>query len=95
MTVTAEHVLQEIQTLPAADLRQVWVQLGKRLAELNLSAVTTPAEVSEEEFQAALDELTGCTTGSSGTDLLLAERRRDCEQEQAELEAYLVRRHHG
>ncbi len=86
MTAMAEHVLQEIKTLPPADLRQVWARVSHRLAELNLPPGTPPAEVSDEEFQGALDELTGGTAGNNLTDLLLAERRRDREREQAEVE---------
>jgi hypothetical protein len=53
-------------------------------------------EVSDKEFQEALDEVTGCTAeGGSLLQRLLEERRRDREREDAWLEEYRRRRARG
>lgn len=44
------------------------------------------APVSEEEFEAALDEVTGCTVGSNSLQRLLEDRRHDRERDEAWLE---------
>jgi hypothetical protein len=46
-----------------------------------------PAEVSDEDFEAALNEVTGATAGSRTLQRLLEDRRRDRERDEAWIEA--------
>jgi hypothetical protein len=83
MTATAERVLQDIRTLPTADLREVWQQVSQLVAEQSSPPVSTPPPVSTQEFEAALEEVTGCTAETGSLERLLTERRREAAQEQA------------
>ena len=87
MMATAEQVLKEIRQLRPADLREVRDQLNRLISELDPAPTADPAQVSEEEFDAALEEVTGCTAGSDSLERLLQERRRDFEQEEADTRA--------
>lgn len=93
MSVTAEHVLEEIRDLPAPDLRVVWREVNNMLIKLEPAPCITPApKTSREEVMAALDRLTGCTAGSNSLQRLLEERQHDRDREEVELQAYLARR---
>lgn len=83
---TTEQVLKEIRQLRPADMLEVRNQLNRLISELDPVLVEEPAQASEEEFEAALEEVTGCTAGSNSLERLLQERRRDLEQEQARLD---------
>jgi len=63
MTPTAERVLQDIKRLPAADLCELWRQINQLVVEKNSPPLSPAPQVSDEEFAAALDEVTGCTAG--------------------------------
>lgn len=59
---------------------------------------TSPAQsgaVSEEEFEAALNEVTGCAVGGHSLQRLLEDRRRDRERDEAWLEARQRERRRG
>jgi hypothetical protein len=77
MSRTAEQVLEQIKDLPASGLKVIWKRVSRLVAD----------DVSEAEFEAALDDITGCTAGSNSGQRLLEERRRDLEQDQAFLAA--------
>ena len=95
MTATAERVLQDIKRLPAADLRELWRLVSQLVVEKNSPPLSPAPQVSDEEFAAALDEVTGCTAGSHSLDRLLEERRQDLAQEQAGLDARARERARG
>jgi len=116
MSTKAQAILEQFETLPPEEQRELWRELARRIAEKE-SAVelygepltdddiaesapvtfqmlaetetlaSSPASVSEAEFEAALDEVTGCTVGSSALQRLLEDRRRDREHDEACLEA--------
>lgn len=93
MTVTIEHVLEEIRTLRAPDLRAVWQEVNSMILKLELSSDPTPTpKASREEVMAALDRLAGCTAGSQSLPRLLEDRQRERQREEADLQAYLARR---
>ncbi len=77
MTLAAEQVMRELRRLPPEERHQVWLQLS----QLVVQTPTTAA--SDADFVAALDELTGCTTGHNTVGRLLEERRRERHREQA------------
>lgn len=56
-------------------------------SELDPAQAAEPAQVSEKEFEAALEEVTGGTAGSNSLERLLQVRRRDLEQEKADARA--------
>ena len=73
--------LREIQGLPLEELREIRQQLGRLIVE-------TPAgTASDSEFDAALDEVTGCTARRNATGRLLEERLRERQPEQDQLQA--------
>jgi hypothetical protein len=82
MSATAERVLEEIRSLSPAEVRQIWEQLSRLVSEINFPSIAVEAPVSGEEFAAALDEVTGCTTGSRSLERLLQDRRNDLDSEQ-------------
>lgn len=86
MSTKALAILEEIQGLPPAELRELWQQINRMATATETSAAPT-ARVSEGEFEVALAEVTGCTAGSNGLQRLLDDRRRDREREEAWLEA--------
>ena len=86
MSTKAQAILEEIQGLPPAELRELCRQVN-RIAVETEKLVSSPASVSDEEFEAALDEVTGCTVGSSALQRLLEDRRRDREHDETSLEA--------
>ena len=86
MSTKAQSILEEIQGLSPAELRELRQQINQMAAEMEQPSAPS-ARVSEEEFGAALDEVTGCTAGSSSLQRLLDDRRRDRERDEAWLEA--------
>lgn len=89
MTLAAEQVMKEIRGLPLEELREIWQQLGRLVVE-------TPASTaSDAEFDAALDEVTGCTAQRSTTGRLLAERQRERQREEHHLQARASHRSHA
>ena len=86
MSTKAQAILEEIQGLPPAELRELWKQI-KRIAAESETLSSPTVRVSDGEFQAALEEVTGCTAGSNGLQRLLDDRRRDRERDEAWLEA--------
>ena len=94
MTATAEHVLEEIKTLPPPEMRSVWEQLTQMVHRVGSAA---PPQAEAPAFdrttaQAALDALDGKFTGSRMLQLLLEDRAQDRLREQAQLEHYLASR---
>ena len=85
VSTKAQAILDEIQGLPPAELRELCRQVNRLAAETE-NLASPPAEVSEGEFEAALGEVTGCTAGSNGLQRLLEDRRRDRERDEAWLE---------
>ena len=85
MSATAERVLEEIRSLPSEEVRRIWKELNRFVSELNSPSTMVQAPVSEEEFTAALDEVTGCTAGSGSLERLLKDRSGDLESEQRRL----------
>ena len=83
MSMTAEWLVAEIRMLPSAELREVCDRLGRLMTELNPPGIGGPARVSDAEFEAALDEVTGCTAGSGSLNRLLLDRRQELERELA------------
>lgn len=79
MSTRAQAILEEIQELSPADLRELRQQINQMVEEAEQSS-SPPARVSDEEFGAALDEVTGCTDGSNGLQRLLEDRRLDRER---------------
>jgi len=86
MSTKAQAILDEIKALPPQEVRAVWQQLSQMAAGMETSASPT-GRVSEGDFEAALDEVTGCTAGNGGLRRLLEDRRRDRERDEARLEA--------
>jgi hypothetical protein len=86
MSTKALAILEEIRGLPPAELRELWQQVNHMAAAMETSG-SPAARVSDGEFEAALDEVTGCTAGSNLLQRLVAERRRDREHDEAQLEA--------
>ena len=94
MTATAEHVLEEIRTLPPPEMRAVWEQLTQMVNNIG-SASAPPAEaptLDPAKAQEALDALDGKFTGSRMLQLLLEDRAQDRLREEAQLEIYLASR---
>jgi len=94
MSTKAQAIWEEIQGLPPAELRELWQQINRMAAETKTLDAPT-ARVSDGEFEAALDEVTGCAAGSSGLQRLLDDRRRDRERDEAYLEARKQERARG
>jgi hypothetical protein len=86
MSTNAEAILEKVQGLPPTELRELCRQINRLAAEMEKPASPT-APVSDKEFEAALDEVTGCTVGSNSLQRLLDDRRRDRERDEAWLEA--------
>ena len=86
MSTKAQAMLEEIQALPPEELRELCQQINQMAAEAEKS-VPPAARVSDEEFAAALDEVTGCTVGRNSLQRLLDDRRRDRDRDEAWLEA--------
>jgi len=86
MSTKAQAILEEFKALPTQEFQAVWQQVNRMAAESEKSA-SPFAHVSNEEFVAALDEVTGCTVGSNSLQQLLNDRRRDREHDEAWLEA--------
>jgi hypothetical protein len=94
MSRKAQAILEEIKTLPPQEFQAVWRQVNRMAAESQKPAtpLTSP---SDEEFEAALDEVTGCAVGSNSLQRLLDDRRRDRERDEARLEARKRERSRG
>ena len=89
MTLAAEQVMKEIRGLPLEELREIWQQLGRLVVEMPATAA------SDAEFDAALDEVTGCTARRNATGRLLEERRRERQREHDQLQARADSRPHA
>jgi hypothetical protein len=76
MSTKAQAILEEIKALPTQEFQAVWQQVNRMAAESEKSA-SPFAHVSDEEFEAALDEVTGCTVGSNSLQRLLAGRAKE------------------
>lgn len=92
MSTNAQAVLEEIKLLPPQEFELVWQQVN-RMAAATEQRSAPAAGVSDAEFEAALDEVTGCTTSS--LQRLLDDRRRDREHDEAWLEARRKERARG
>ena len=86
MTTKTQMVLEEIKSLPPQEFQTLWEQVSRMAAETEKPS-SPAARVPDEEFEAALDEVTGCTVGSNSLQRLLDDRRRDREHDEARLEA--------
>lgn len=86
MSTKAQAILEEIKALPPPEFQAVWQQFQEMAAAVGAGS-SREAQVADEEFDAALAEVTGCTAGSSGLQRLLEDRRRDRERDEAWLEA--------
>jgi hypothetical protein len=82
MSTKALAILEEIQGLPPAELRELCQQINRITTEMEKLS----ASVSDEEFEAALNEVTGCTSGSNALQRLLEDRQRDRERDQTLVE---------
>jgi hypothetical protein len=86
MTATAERVLEEIKTLPPADLRVVWQHLSKVLNN------PAPAQAGDErEALEAVHSLYGRFAGGEMLVHLLRERARDRARDDEQLRRYRSR----
>ena len=94
MSTKAQAMLEEIQALPPAELRELCQQVNRIAAEAE-KLISLPVPVSDKEFEAALDEVTGCTAGSNSLQRLLDDRRHDRERDEAWLEARKRERNGG
>ena len=94
MSTKAQAILEEIQGLPPTELRELCQQINRMAAETEKLS-SPPARVSDEEFEAALDEVTGSTVGSNSLQRLLDDRRQDREHDEAWLEARKRERSRG
>ena len=94
MSTKAQAILAEIQALPPAELHELCREVN-RLTEKSQQSVSVPTPVSDEEFAAALDEVTNGTVGGSALERLLNDRRRDRERDEARLEAHRRNRARG
>jgi len=86
VSTKAQAILEKIQELPPTELRELCQQVNRLAAEME-KASSSPARVSDTEFEAALEEVTGCTVGSNSLQRLLDDRRRDREHDEAWLKA--------
>ena len=86
MSTKAQAILEELQGLPPVELRELCRQIN-RMAAAPEQAVFPLAHVSDEEFEVALEEVTGGTAGRNVLQRLLEARRRDRDHDEARLEA--------
>ena len=90
-----DQVISRTESRQRAALKRLrGADQGKGLLDA-LLADRTAARVSDGEFAAALDEVTGCTAGSNGLRRLLEDRRHDRERDEAWLEARKQERSRG
>lgn len=89
MTATAERVLEDIKTLPPADLRTVW----QRVSEV-LNSPPPPPGSREREALEAVYSLYGRFAGGDLLVHLLQERTHDRAREDEQLRGHLSR-HNG
>ncbi len=89
MTLAAEQVMKEIRELPLEERRQIWQQLGQLVLETPASAA------SDTEFDAALEEVTGCTAQRNATGRLLDDRQRERQREEPQLRTRATSRSHA
>ena len=83
MTETAQRLVHEIKNLPRPDLLEVRDHVNKLVAEMAAPLIPAPSRISDQEFEVALNEVTGCTAGSNSMERLLSERRQELEREEA------------
>src|ERR1043166_2254129 len=79
MTAVAEKLARELQNLSLEDLGALRDKVNKLMHELNSSNGTDHCG-SNEDFEAALAEVIGCSAGASSLERLLQERERDLEK---------------
>ena len=90
MSTKAQAILEEIKALPPQEFHAVYQQVNR------MAVASSPlARVSDEEFEAALGEVTGCTVGSNSLQRLLDDRRQDRERDEAWLAARKQERTRG
>lgn len=94
MSTKAQAILEEIQGLPPAELHELRQEIDRMATEAEKSA-SRFAQVGEDEFQAALGEVTGCTAGTNSLQRLLDDRRLDRERDETWLEARKEKRARG
>lgn len=86
MSAKAQAILDEIRALPPLELHELWQQISRMAS--GAGEIPSPvAQASDDEFEAALTEVIGCTAGSGGLQRLLEDRRRDRERDEAWLAA--------
>ena len=91
MSTNAQAILEKIQGLPPAELRELCQQINRMAAAME--KLSSPsARIADAEFETALEEVTGCTAGRSSLQRLLDDRRRDREQDEALLKARKMER---
>ena len=83
MTATAQRLVHEIKNLPRPDLLEVRDEVNKLVAEMPAPLPPDRPRISDEEFEAVLNEVTGCTAGTNSMERLLSERRQEMEREEA------------
>jgi hypothetical protein len=64
-------------------MREVCERLNRLMVELSPSVARFPEQVSDAEFEAALDEVSGCSAGSGSLERLILDRQRDLERDLA------------
>lgn len=86
MSTKAQAILEEIRALPPPELRELWQQISRMV--LDAGEIPPPvAQASDDEFEAALAEVTGATAGRGSLQQLLEDRRQDRERDEAWLAA--------
>ena len=86
MSTKAQAILDEIRDLPPAEMRELCRHINRIAAETERS-IFQHAPVVDEEFESALNEVTGCSTTGKALQRLLEDRRLDREQDEARLAA--------
>jgi hypothetical protein len=91
MSTSAKAILENIKALPPVEFRELFQQISF----LNNPRSDRPqnSAISEEEFEAALAEVTGCTAGEHGLSRLLADRRRERDRDEDYLKSRLSSSH--
>jgi len=84
MSAKAKAILDLIHSLPTAELFELCHEVNRMAAETE-HLTSASGQVSDEEFESALEEVTGSTAGSNALERLLKDRRRDRDQEEAYL----------
>ena len=72
-----------MKNLPLPDLLELREQVDKLVGEIQPPITPAPGRISDEEFEAALNEVTGCTADSNSMERLLNDRRQELERDEA------------